>query len=62
MGISQETGKYLTVTPELIDNLNEWIGNNPQVVNSQIPNDKFLVPNPERPGKKTMVYKLLLQI
>ena len=27
------------LTPELIQHLNEWIGNHPQVVNSQISND-----------------------
>ena len=62
MGISQETEKDSKAMPELIEHLNEWIGNHPQVVNSPIPNDTFLVPDPERPGKKIRVYKLLLQI
>ena len=39
--------------PELIEHLNEWIGNHPQVVNSPISHDKLLVPDPERPGKKS---------
>ena len=48
--------------PELIDHLNEWIGNHPQVENSPISNDTLLVPDTEQPGKKIRVYKLILQI
>ena len=39
--------------PELIENMNELTGNHPQVVNSPISHDKLLVPNQERPGKKS---------
>ena len=53
---------YSKVTPELIDNLREWIGNHPQVVNSPIYNDTFLVPDHKKPRKKITVSKLLLHI
>ena len=62
MGISQETEKYSKVTTELIEHMNEWIGNYPQVTNPPISNDILLVPDLDRPGKKTRVSKLLLQI
>ena len=48
--------------PELIDHLNEYIVNNLQVVNSTISNDTLLVPDPEQPGKKIRVSKLIFQI
>ena len=48
--------------PELIEHLHEWIGNNPQVVNSQISKDILLVPDHKRQWKKIRVYKLILQI
>ena len=50
------------VTPELTKNMNYWIGNHPQVVNKPISNDTLLVHYLERPGKKIMVSKLILQI
>ena len=48
---------YSKVTPKLIEHLNERIGNHPQVVNSPISNEKFLVPDPEQPGNKIRVSK-----
>ena len=51
--------KYFKLTPELIDNMNEWIGNHPQVVNLPIIDDTLFVPDPEQPWKKIRVYKLL---
>ena len=48
--------------PELIENMHEWIGNHPQVVNLPISNNVFLVPDNKQPGKKIRVYKFLLQI
>ena len=60
MGVSQETEKYAKVTPELIEYLNEWIVNHPEVVKSPISNDTMLVPNSEQPGKKIRVSKFLL--
>ena len=62
MDIGQETEKYSYVTHELIDSPNEWIGNCPQVVNSPISNDTLLVPDPEQPGEKIRVSKLIFQI
>ena len=53
---------YSKVTPELIGHMYEWIGNYPQVVKSPIPNDTFLVPDTERPGKKIRFSKLILHI
>ena len=54
--------KCSKVMPELIDHLNEYIVNNLQVVNSTISNDTLLVPDPEQPGKKIRVSKLIFQI
>ena len=60
--------KYLTcndhvqVTTDLIENLHEWIGNHPQVMNLLISKDTLLVPDYKRPEKKIRVSKLLLQI
>ena len=45
MGISQEMKKS-KLTPELIENMNEWIGNNTQVVNLPISGDTLFVPDP----------------
>ena len=50
------------MTSELIDNLHEWIGNHPQVVNLPIYDDTLLVPDHKQPGKKIRVSKFLLQI
>ena len=47
---------------ELIEHLNERIGDHPQVVNSPIFNETLLVPDPELPGNKIRVSKLILQI
>ena len=54
--------KYSKVTPELIQHLNERIGNHPQVVNLPISNDMLLLPDTLRPGKKIRISKLLLLI
>ena len=63
MGISQKTENiYSKVMPELFEHQNECIGNHPEVANSQILNDKFLVPNPDPHRKKSGVSKLCLQI
>ena len=62
MRISKEIKKYSKVMPRLIKNLNEWIENHLQVVNSPIYNDTLLVLYPERPGKKIRVSKLLYQV
>ena len=62
VGISQETEKHSKVMSELIENMNEWVFNHPQVVNSPISNDTLLVPDPDWPGNKIRVSKLLLQI
>ena len=62
MVISQEKVKYSKVTPGLIKHPNEWVGNHPQVVNQPIYNDNFFVPDPEGPGKKIRVSKLILYI
>ena len=61
-GHQLRNGKNSKVTPELIENTNEWIVNHPQVVNSPIYNDILLVPDTEQPGKKTSVSKMILQI
>ena len=53
---------YSKGNTEIIENLNEWIGNNLQVVNSQISNNTLLVPDHKQPGKKIRVSKLLLKI
>ena len=50
------------MTLALTDNMNEWIGNHPQVLNSPISNNIVLVPDHNQPGKKIMVSKLLLLI
>ena len=61
-GHQLRNGKNSKVTPELIENTNEWIVNHPQVVNSPMYNAILLVPDTEQPGKKTSVSKLILQI
>ena len=50
------------MTPELIEHMHEWIGNNPKVVDFLISNDILLVSDHNQPGKKIKVSKLLLQI
>ena len=50
------------MTPVLIEHLNEWVVNNPQVLNSPISIDPLPVPDPEQPGNKIKVSKLLFQI
>ena len=50
------------MTLALTDNMNEWIGNHPQVLNSPISNNIVLVPDHNQPGKKIRCSKLLLQI
>ena len=62
VGISQKMGKYSKATSELIDNMNENIGNIPQVMNSPNSNYILLVPDPEQPRKKIRVSKFILQI
>ena len=49
-------------TPELIEHMDKWIGNNPQVFNSPIFNDTLLVTDTYIPGKKIRVSKLLLHV
>ena len=48
--------------PESIEHIHEWIGNHPQVVNPQIPNDTLLVLDHKQRRKKIRVSKLLLQV
>ena len=62
VGISQEKEKDSKVTPELIENMHERIGNHPQVVNSPISNNISLFPDNKQPGKKTRVSILILKI
>ena len=50
------------MTPELNEHLYEWMGNNPQVVNSPISNDAYLVPDHKQSVEKVRVSKLYLQI
>ena len=54
--------KNIQNTPELIENMHEWIGNNTQVVNLPISKDVLIVPDHKQPGKKISVSKFLLQI
>jgi hypothetical protein len=53
---------YSKVSPELRKKLFEWINNHPHIVNSPISNDTLLVPDPEQPGNRVKISKLLLQI
>ena len=53
---------YSKVSPKLRKRLFEWINNHPHIVNSPISNDTLLVPDPEQPGNRVRVSKLLLQI
>ena len=50
------------MTPVLIEHLNNWIGNNTQVVDLPISKDTLLVTDIKRPGKKIRVSKLLCRI
>ena len=50
-GYQSRNGKDPYIMPEQIEILNESIDNHPQVVNSPIYNEKWLVPDSELPGK-----------
>ena len=58
-GHQSRNRKIPNVTPELVEHLNEWIRNHPQLVTSPISNGTFLIPDPDQPGKRIRVSKLL---